>query len=61
MRLLTAHKILIATAVLLGLLLTIRSLALYATDHASADLRYALGELALTVALAFYLRALWRR
>jgi hypothetical protein len=61
MRLLTAHKILIATAVGLGLLLTIRSLALYAANRAKGELVYALGELVLTLALGLYLRALWRR
>ncbi len=61
MRLLTAHKILIASAVLLGVLLTVRSVVLFATNHVTSDLLYALGELSFTVVLAFYLRALWRR
>jgi hypothetical protein len=61
MRLLTAHKILIGASLALALLLTARSAFNYASSHANSDLGFAAAGVALAVALALYLRALWHR
>ena len=61
MRLLTAHKILISAALLLALLLTVRSAFMYASSHAKSDMSFAGLGLLFSLALALYLRALWPR
>jgi hypothetical protein len=61
MRLITAHKILISTAVALSLLMSVRAAVLFASGGAASDLIFAVVGLALAVALALYLRTLWRR
>jgi hypothetical protein len=61
MRLITAHKILIATALALALVFLLRSIVLYARTHAGTDLALGTAALALAAALGFYLRAIWQR
>jgi hypothetical protein len=61
MRLLTAHKILIGASLALALLLTARSASNYASTHANSELAFAIVGAILAVALAIYLRALWKR
>jgi hypothetical protein len=61
MRLLTAHKILICAALLLSLLMTVRASLIYASGHANSDAAFAVLGLVLSVCLALYLRAIWRR
>jgi hypothetical protein len=61
MRLITAHKILIGAALVLALLLTLRSSVIYASTHAPNYLVIALVDVVLAALLAVYLRALWRR
>jgi hypothetical protein len=61
MRLITAHKILISAAILLALLLVIRSFVIYSSMHATSDLYQAGIGLFLAAGLVIYLRALWSR
>jgi hypothetical protein len=61
MRLLTAHKILIGASLALALLLTARAASIYASTHAHSELAFACVGAILALALAVYLRALWKR
>jgi hypothetical protein len=61
MRLITAHKILIAASILLALLLVARSAYIYASTQVNSELYQAAVGLLLAAALGVYLRALWRR
>jgi hypothetical protein len=58
MRLITAHKILISAAIVLALLLVIRSASIYASSHANSDLYQAGIGLVVAAGLAVYLRSL---
>ena len=61
MRLLTAHKILIAAAAMLAVLLVARSATLYAKGHAPGDLITVGVGLLLVAILGIYLRSLRHR
>jgi hypothetical protein len=61
MRLITAHKILIAASIVLALLLVARSASIYASTHVNSELYQAGVGLVLSAGLGLYLRALWRR
>ena|SRR5215471_537960 len=60
-RLLTAHKILISTALALALLLSLRSTFLYWAHHVRTDAVLALVALGVAFLLGWYLRQLQRR
>jgi hypothetical protein len=60
MRLITAHRILIGTAVAFFVFFAISELRSYATTAASADLIGAIFGIIATVALGIYMRTLWR-
>ncbi|HEY3594535.1 MAG TPA: hypothetical protein VGL13_11695 [Polyangiaceae bacterium] len=61
MRLLTAHKILIGSALGLAILLMARAAWLYAARRSSTDAAMGALSVLLAVALATYLRRLFRR
>jgi hypothetical protein len=61
MRLITAHKILIGSALGLALLFLLRSFVLYAKGHEASDFALGTGALALASALGLYLRSIWRK
>jgi hypothetical protein len=61
LRLLTAHKILIAAALVLALLLTARSAFLFFARQSRADAPFAAASFALAVTLGWYLRKLLGR
>jgi hypothetical protein len=60
-RLLTAHKILISTALGLALILSLRSVFLYWAHHAPTDAVLAVVTLGVALLLGWYLRQLLRR
>lgn len=60
-RLLTAHKILISTALALALILSLRSMFLYEAHHAPTDAVLAAVALGVAFLLGWYLRRLFRR
>ncbi|HKQ54796.1 MAG TPA: hypothetical protein VJT12_02790 [Methyloceanibacter sp.] len=61
MRLITAHKVLISAALVLSLLLTARAGFQFAANHDKSAVVSVGGGLALSAALALYLRSLWRK
>jgi hypothetical protein len=61
MRLITAHKILIAAALVLSLLLTARGIWMYGRTHQRTEASFAATGVLLAVPLGLYLRALRRR
>jgi hypothetical protein len=61
MRLLTAHKILISSAIVLALLLAARAGFKYSSSQAKSDVASLLAGLVIAGVLAAYLRTIWRR
>ena len=61
MRLLTAHKILISSALVLALILSLRSAFLYSARGARIDAVLSALALGLAFLLGWYLRQLFRR
>ena len=60
MRLITAHRILIGSAVAFFLFFAVSQLYSYFTTGAGIDLISAIFGIVATAALGFYLRTLWR-
>ena len=61
MRLLTAHKILIAMGAGLALLLAARGAYLYSANHVSSDAATGVAGIVIAAVLLTYLRSIWRR